>query len=87
MPIVRLPGETSGGVKFPAPFKMGQAEIIKVLEKRREWITAKEVAEILNRSNAEPIRRALKTLCDFKEVLRKWIQSERGFFMYVYKVK
>lgn len=70
----------------PAPFKMGQAEVIKVLEKRREWTTAKEVIDIL-KENPALIRRALKKLYDFQEVLRKQIQSERGFTMYIYKAK
>ena len=59
---------------------------IKVLEKRKEWTTAKEVINILKK-NPALIRRALKKLYDFQEVLRKQIQSERGFIMYIYKAK
>ena len=64
---------------------MGQQEIITLLEKKEEWVTAEEIADKLN-SNGRIVRRALMVLFRFKEVLREKCKNSKHF-KYVYKLK
>jgi len=63
---------------------MGQAEVIKTLEKRKNWMTAKEIAGLLNVENTTLIRRALTVLYKYHEVLREKCKNSKHF-KYVYK--
>ncbi len=64
---------------------MGQAEVIKILEKSKEWNTAKEIAEGLNVED-RVVGRALLVLFKYKEVLRKRCKNS-AHFKYIYKAK
>jgi predicted transcriptional regulator len=63
---------------------MGQAEVIKTLEKKRNWMTAEEIAKLLNVENITLIRRALLVLFRYREVLRKKCENS-PHFKYIYK--
>ncbi len=63
---------------------MGQQEVIKTLEKKRNWMTAEEIADQLKVENKTLIRRALLVLFRYNEVLRKKCKNST-YFKYVYK--
>jgi len=65
---------------------MGQAEVIKTLEKRENWMSAEEIAGSLNVKNITLIRRALSVLFRYREVLRKKCENS-PHFKYVYKAR
>ncbi len=64
---------------------MGQAEVIKVLEKKDDWITAEEIANKL-KVNRRVVGRALLVLFRYNEVLRKRCKDSYNF-KYVYRAK
>ena len=64
---------------------MGQQEVINLLEKKKEWITAKEIGSKLD-INGSAVRRALMVLFRCNEVLRKKFKN-KIHFEYIYKLK
>jgi len=64
---------------------MGQQEVIKLLEKNNDWIDSYEISEKL-KHDPRNVRRALKVLSKYGEVLRK-VCKESKHFKYVYKSK
>ena len=65
---------------------MGQAEIIKILEKNEKWITAEQIGNLLKVENKTLIRRALKVLYKYHEILRERCKISKHF-KYVYKAR
>jgi len=63
---------------------MGQAEVIKTLEKNEKWLTAEQVGNLLKVENKTLIRRALKVLYKYNEILREKCKNSKHF-KYVYK--
>ena len=64
---------------------MGQSEVINLLEKKKEWITAEEITNKL-KTNGRVVRRALMVLFRYNEVFRKKCKDSTHF-KYVYKAK
>lgn len=62
---------------------MGQAEIMSLLEKDKEWNTAKEIANKLKVSD-RVVGRALKVLFKYREILRERCKDS-NHFKYIYK--
>ena len=63
---------------------MGQSEVIKLLEKEKEWKTTKEIANELNVDN-RVVGRVWLVLSKYKEVSRKRCKNTTRF-KYIYKV-
>ena len=63
---------------------MGQSEVIKLLEKDKEWKTAKEIANELKVDN-RVVGRILLILSRYKEVLRKRCKISTHF-KYIYRI-
>ena len=63
---------------------MGQAEVIKFLDKNKKWNTAKEIANNL-KVEVRVVSRALLVLSRYNEVLKKKCKDSEHF-KYVYKV-
>lgn len=64
---------------------MGQAEVIKALEKNKKWNTTEEIADKLN-TNVRVVGRALLVLFKYNEIFRKKCPNS-PHFKYVYKSK
>ena len=64
---------------------MGQTEVIKILEKNKEWTTSEEISEKL-KDHPRVVRRALMVLFKYGEVFRKRCKDS-NHFKYVYKAK
>ena len=63
---------------------MGQSEVIKILEKNEKWMSAEQIGNSLKVENKTLIRRALKVLFKYNEVLRERCKDS-PHFKYVYK--
>ena len=63
---------------------MGQSEVIKLLEKEKEWKTAKEIANDLNADN-RVVGRVLLVLSKHKEVSKRRCKNSTTF-KYIYKI-
>jgi len=70
---------------FKQHYKMGQSEVINLLEKSKEWITAEEITNKL-KTNGRVVRRVLMVLFRFDEILRERCKNS-AHFKYVYKAK
>ncbi len=64
---------------------MGQSEVIGLLEKKKEWITAEEITNKL-KTNGRIVRRALMVLFRYNEIFRKKCKDSTHF-KYIYKAK
>ncbi len=64
---------------------MGQSEVVNLLGRSRDWLTAGEIADKLNVSG-RVVRRVLMVLFRFNEVLRKKFKNEIHF-KYIYKLR
>lgn len=60
---------------------MGQAEVIKILEKERKWMSLREIAEV-SQTNRAMVGRALATLFKHGEVFRKKYKGAREYIYY-----
>lgn len=63
---------------------MGQKEVLKILGKNKEWISADEIASKL-KIHGRVVRRALMVMFRYNEVLRKKCNTRN--IKYVYKAK
>ncbi len=59
---------------------MGQQEVIQVLEKEKEWLSAKEIAEML-KCNRNAIQQTLKRMFP-QDVLRTEIKDKKEGYKY-----
>lgn len=50
--------------------KMGQSEVLRVLEKRKRWMRSSKIAKEINQ-NRNLVNRSLRKLHKYKEVMRK----------------
>ena len=63
---------------------MTQADALKILKKKRKWMTSKEVSRILRVSTASA---SLKKLWEQGDILRRQIKNKRKLLLYQYKKK
>ncbi len=63
---------------------MTQSNIIKLLKKKRRWMTSKEISKILNISSANL---SPKKLYEHGEILRKESKVKGNHLTYKYKIK
>ena len=65
---------------------MSQQSVLKLLKKKKEWMTSKEISKILNITSASPI---LKKLFEQREILRCEIGNPIGIGnrTYEYRIK
>ncbi len=67
---------------------MGQAEVYHVLEKKDpNWLTANEIAEILNIENTNLIRRALEKLLRYHEIFRREVPQGTRAIRFQYRFR
>ena len=64
---------------------MGQAEIIKILEKENDWLTAKQICDILKTTEQCSVKHSLFKLRKWKEVEFKYVHNKK--YEYVYHKK
>lgn len=64
---------------------IGQQEVMRLLEKNKDWNTAEEITNKLN-TNGRVVRRVLMVLFRFDEILRKRCKKSTHF-KYIYKAK
>ncbi len=69
---------------FKKYYKMGQQEVINLLEKSNEWNTAEEITNKL-KTNGRVVRRVL-VLFRYNEIFRKKCKDSTHF-KYIYKAK
>ena len=65
--------------------KMGQGEVLSLLEKSKNWDTTEEIANKL-KANIRVVRRVLLVLVKYKEVSRKKCENSTHF-KYIYKIR
>ncbi|KKN40563.1 hypothetical protein LCGC14_0731990 [marine sediment metagenome] len=66
---------------------MGQADVLKVLEREKRWMSVSEIImEKEINSKRELINRALKQMFKYNELFRKQVKL-RGSIAYIYKSK
>ena len=63
---------------------MSQATVIKLLEKKKKWMSNKEIAKTLRISCANA---SLRKLYSQGEVLRREIRVKGNYLLYQYKIK
>lgn len=63
---------------------MTQADALKILKKKRKWMTSKEVSRILRVSTASA---SLRKLWEQGDILRRKIKNKRRLLLYQYKKK
>ena len=64
---------------------MGQGDVLKILEKSKDWMTAREVATVLV-ANKSLVGSSLKKLHDHNEIIRTETRIGR-YNTYLYKFK
>jgi len=65
---------------------MGQQEVIKVLERRKIWLSVKELSLILKTKNTALVNRALRKLFQYNEILRREVRTNSGSRIYEYLI-
>ncbi len=65
---------------------MSQADVIRILKKKRRWMTIKEVAKIL-KYNPSNINVSLLKLYEQGEIFRRERKNTIGHSPYEYKIK
>jgi len=65
---------------------MGQADVMKVLEKAKKWLTSKEINKIIGINSANV---SLKKLSDRGEIMKREYFNEfgRSYKQFEYKIK
>jgi predicted transcriptional regulator len=66
---------------------MCQQQIQNILEKEKDWIDSESIANKMRPINTTGVRRALKKMYFYREILRKKIKTDRGGISFVYKLK
>ncbi len=63
---------------------MSQADTLKLLKKKKRWMTANEISQILEISQANA---SLKRLFKQRDILRREIKNKQNHSCYQYKSK
>ena len=65
---------------------MTQQEVLKMLKKKKRWMTAQEIAEIL-KQNSGSVSATLRKLLKYNEIKFKPSRKDYGGKPYLYKIK
>ncbi len=63
---------------------MGQEDVLKVLEKEKDWLIKRAINERVE-SNTASVGMSLRLLVRYKSIIRRKIKTKHGF-IYEYKI-